>query len=270
LPPEASNVAELHYGKLPLIVSLPHVGTELPEWIAAQLTDAGRQVVDTDWNVQHLYAFAREAGASWLQARYSRYAIDMNRPPDDQSLYPGQTTTELCPTTTFDGQPLYRQDTPGTEDIAQRRERYWVPYHAALQQLIAATRAQFGYALLLDAHSIRSEVPRLFDGRLPDVNVGTHSARSCAPALAARVTQVLNEQQRFSHVLNGRFKGGYITRAYGDPSTAVHALQFELAQSAYLNEDSSGYDAERARPLQELLRQIVTSMLAFNPTHAPA
>jgi N-formylglutamate deformylase len=265
LSTDDGNVGELHLGSVPLIVSLPHVGTELPADIAAQLTSVGRSLVDTDWHVHHLYAFARDAGVSWLRARYSRYVIDVNRPPDDQSLYPGQTTSQLCPTASFAGEPLYGGELPSAAQISKRRERYWMPYHTTLQGLIASTRARFGYALLLDAHSIRSELPRLFPGRLPDVNVGTHGGRSCAAGFAGGVTAVLEQQTRFTHVLNGRFKGGYITRAYGDPVAGVHAIQLELAQAAYMDEASTAYSAEHAQDLQSLLRQLVASMLAFKP-----
>ncbi len=261
---------ELQRGELPLIVSLPHVGTQLPADIAAQLNAAGRRLIDTDWHVDRLYAFAREAGASWVQARYSRYVIDLNRAPDDQSLYPGQATTPLCPSTSFAGEPLYSGAGPSAQEIRRRRQRYWLPYHAALKDLIADARVRFGYALLLDAHSIRSEIPRLFAGRLPDVNVGTHGGRSCAPVLAARVLGVLERQSRFSHVLNGRFQGGYITRASGDPAANVHAIQIELAQAAYMDEDGAGYDPQRALPLQSLVRQLVAAIRGVEPPAAGA
>ncbi len=263
---EDGSVAVLQRGSTPLIVSLPHVGTQLPADVAAPLNAAARRLSDTDWHVDRLYAFAREAGASWLQARLSRYVIDLNRPPDDQSLYPGQATTGLCPSSSFSGEPLYDGAAPSAQEIDRRRQRYWLPYHTALQELIAATRARFGYALLLDAHSIRSQLPRLFAGRLPDVNVGTHGGRSCATAFAAHVVGVLARQTRFSHVLNGRFQGGYITRAYGDPAANVHAIQIELAQAAYMDESGTDYDPHLALPLQSLLRQVLAAMLSFAPS----
>jgi N-formylglutamate deformylase len=254
-----------HAGTSALIISMPHVGTELPRDIAEQLTAAGLKVADTDWHVDQLFAFAQQAGASWLRARYSRYVIDLNRPPDDQSLYPGRTTTPLCPTESFAGERLYRAAGPAAAEIARRRERYWLPYHTALRELIDATRRRCGHALLLEAHSIRSEVPRLFSGRLPDVNVGTNDGRSCAPTLSATVVSALARQSRFTHVLNGRFKGGYITRAYGEPHAGRHALQLELAQRAYMDESVTAFDAARARPLAAVLREIVAGMLAFAP-----
>jgi len=263
---EEDGGSEGHLGASPLIVSLPHVGTELPDDLGVHLTPIALKRVDTDWYVDRLYEFARDQGASWLQARYSRYLIDLNRPPNDESLYPGQTTSGLCPTLSFSGQALYGGAQPAQDEIRRRRERYWVPYHAALGRLIEATRTQFGFAVLLDAHSIRSELPRLFAGRLPDVNIGTHDGRSCDPALTARVTAVLEQQRSFTNVLNGRFKGGYITRTYGKPSSGVHALQLELAQSAYMDEVTPGtYDMTRARPLQLLLRQVIAAILAFTP-----
>jgi N-formylglutamate deformylase len=267
LSPESAAIAELNLGRAPLIVSLPHVGTLLPADIAQQMTPLASTLVDTDWHVDQLYDFARQAGASWLQARVSRYAIDVNRPPDDQSLYPGQATSALCPTSTFAGEALYPAAAPPEEEIRRRRERYWVPYHAMLRELIEATRAQFGYALLLDAHSIRSELPRLFTGRLPDLNVGTNDGKSCAPALSERLMAVLRAQDRFTHVLDGRFKGGYITRTYGSPANRVHAVQIELAQSAYMSESGVEYDPWTAQPLKSLLRQLVAEMLKFDPSN---
>jgi N-formylglutamate deformylase len=265
LSPEPGAIAELHFGHSPLIISLPHVGTALPPDIAAQMTAVAATVIDTDWHVHRLYEFARQSGASWLQARISRYAIDLNRPTDDHSLYPGQTTSALCPTATFAGEPLYHGAAPSAEEIGRRRDRYWLPYHTMLRELIAATRTRFGYALLLDAHSIRSELPRLFDGHLPDINVGTNDGKSCNTDMSARLMGVLNRQTRFSYVLNGRFKGGHITRTYGDPTTSVHAVQIELAQSAYMDESTSDYDADRAQPLQRLLQQIVNVLREFVP-----
>lgn len=267
MSPESAAIAELNLGRTPLIVSLPHVGTLLPADIAAQMTPIAATVVDTDWHVDELYDFARQTGASWLQARVSRYAIDVNRPPDGHSLYPGQTTSELCPTSTFAGEALYAGPPPAEAEVLRRRELYWVPYHAMLRELIEATRAQFGYALLLDAHSIRSELPRLFSGRLPDLNIGTHDGKSCAPALSERLMATVRGQERFTHVLNGRFKGGYITRSYGNPANRVHAVQIELAQSAYMSESGSEYDPWTAQPLKALLRQLVAELLKFDPAN---
>jgi N-formylglutamate deformylase len=260
-------IGERYLGASPLIISLPHVGTELPSDIERQLTPGALKLIDTDWYVDQLSGFARAAGVSWLRARYSRYLIDLNRPPDDHALYPGQRTSKLCPTHTFLGEALYEGAEPGAEEIERRRKRYWEPYHAALRELIEATRARFGFAVLLDAHSIRSELPLLFPGRLPDVNVGTNEGRSCAAVLTAAVLAVLQQQQRFTHVLNGRFKGGHITRAFGDPTAGVHAMQLELAQSAYMDEATpGGFESSRAGPLQTLLQPIVAAMSAFRPT----
>ncbi|MBS0396595.1 MAG: N-formylglutamate deformylase, partial [Proteobacteria bacterium] len=218
-----------------------------------------------DWHVERLYAFARDAGASWLEPSLSRYVVDLNRPPDDAALYPGQVSTGLCPTHSFDGEPLYAGPVPQAPEVGERRRRYWQPYHDALAGLLAEARARHGHAVLLDAHSIRSRVPRLFDGRLPDVNLGSHDGRACAPGLIAGVTGVLGAQSRFSHVLDGRFKGGYITRHYGRPDLGVHALQIELAQAAYMEEPLGAYDERRAAPLRALLEQVVASLTGFTP-----
>lgn len=262
---ESEAVAQLHVGTTALIISLPHVGTVLPHEIAEQMTPVGCSLVDTDWHVDELFGFARQCGVSWLRAGISRYAIDLNRPPDDQSLYPGQTTSALCPIASFAGDALYRDGVPSPQEISKRRDQYWAPYHAMLRELIQMTRAKFGYAVLLDAHSIRSELPRLFAGRLPDINVGTNDGKSCAIGLCGRLLQVLRQQTQFTHVLNGRFKGGYITRVYGNPTLNVHTVQLELAQSAYMNESTTDYDPQIARPLQAVLRQLVDELLSFDP-----
>ena len=256
---------EAHAGSTPLVLSMPHVGRGIPAGLAARMTARALAVPDTDWHVERLYAFARARGAAWLEPHHSRYVVDLNRPPDDAALYAGQVSTGLCPRETFEGEPLYVDAGPSAAEVAERRGAYWQPYHAELAALLAAARARHGYALLLDAHSIRSRVPRLFPGRLPDINLGTHDGRSCDPSLAAAVVAVLGAQTSFSHVLNGRFKGGYITRHYGSPERGVHALQIELAQCAYMDEATAAYDAGRAAPLVRLLEEVVTALLAFRP-----
>jgi N-formylglutamate deformylase len=265
LSSENASGFEAGAGGTPLVVSFPHVGTALPPEVAEFMTSAGRAVADTDWNVHKLYGFVRELGAGWVAAGLSRYVIDLNRPPDNSSLYPGQTTTGLCPTESFAGAPLYAAGRPDDGEVARRRARYWQPYHDELKRQLAAAVRRHGYAVLLDAHSIRSLVPRLFPGRLPDVNLGTNGGESCDPALTRQLTSVLAAQSRFTHVLNGRFKGGYITRHYGDPRARVHAVQIELAQSAYMDEERPSFDAADAAPLQNLLRSLIAVLQAFVP-----
>ena len=252
-------------GDSPLVISFPHVGTRLAPEIVPLLAPVALKVSDTDWHVDRLYDFAVECGASFVQATYARTVIDLNRPPDDESLYPGQTTTGLCPTETFAGERLYRDGGPDSSEIARRRDRYWRPYHLELERLVARAKARHGHATVLDAHSIASHVPRLFDGRLPDVNVGTFAGRSCAPELSSRLLEALMAQSRFTHVINGRFKGGYITRHYGQPRDGVHAVQFELGQLAYLDEPPTVYSEARATDLKVLLRRLVALLIGFRP-----
>jgi N-formylglutamate deformylase len=255
-------------GASPLVMSFPHVGTGLPGEVEAMLSARGRQLEDTDWHVHRLYGFARDTGASWIEAQLSRYVIDLNRPPGDEALYPGQASTGLCPALSFDGAALYRAAPPDAREIERRRLTYWAPYHATLQALLEAARRRHGFAVLLDAHSIRSEVPRLFAGRLPDINVGTNDGRSCDPRLSASVMDALGAQRSFSHVLNGRFKGGYITRHYGDPAGGVHALQIELAQCGYMDETGRNFEPARAAPLTSTLRSVIDCLHAFRPVTA--
>lgn len=255
-------IYELHRGSAPLLISLPHDGEDLPSELLSRLTPDARRLPDTDWLVGRLYDFARGLGASILRPRYSRYLIDLNRPPDDLSLYPGQNTTGLCPTIQFDGQPVYLDgEAPGEEEIAARLERYWRPYHVALQEELARLKADHGRALLWEGHSIRSVVPYLFDGRLPDFNLGTVGGTSCAPERQQRVEAALAAQRDYRWVTNGRFKGGYITRHYGRPAEGIDAIQLELAQCNYLDEDSFEWDAARAAPTQSLIRRLLEAAL---------
>jgi len=255
-------------GRAPLLVSMPHVGTELPDGFAARLTARAQALPDTDWHVDRLYDFAAGLGASVLRARYSRYVIDLNRPPDDAPLYPGAAGTGLAPTTLFDGSPLYAEGrAPDRTEIAERVRTCWQPYHDRLARELERLRAQFGFALLFDAHSIRSVVPRLFEGRLSDVNLGTGGGTSADEALARGLVAKCEAQKTFDFVLNGRFKGGYITRHYGKPDAGIHAVQLELSQRTYMNEDPPfDFDEAKANAIRPLLRAIVSHLLDWAET----
>jgi len=256
------DVCSLHRGTIPLLVSLPHDGTVVPEPLAARMTPEARAVPDTDWFVSRLYDFARGLGASVLVPKYSRYVVDLNRPPDDVSLYPGQNTTGLCPAVRFDGEPVYLPgQAPGADEIAERVQRYWLPYHDALAGELARLKSLHGRAVLWEGHSIRSEVPFLFEGRLPDLNLGTASGATCRPGTQARLEQVLAAQADYRWVANGRFKGGHITRHYGQPAQGVEAVQLELAQATYMDEAAGRYDPARAARLQPLLEKLLTAAL---------
>lgn len=257
-------------GTAPLLLSIPHCGTHLPDGIAMKMTPAAKELADTDWHVDQLYDFAFALGASVIRARYSRYVVDLNRPADDSDLYPGADSTGLCPTSSFARQALYQ---PGAEpdagEVAQRLDTWWRPYHDKMQLELARLRQQHGVALLFDAHSIRSQVPRLFTGQLPDLNLGTAGGASCAPGLSAVVKSLLEGQADYSHVMDGRFKGGYITRAYGRPETGVHALQLELAQRNYMEEDPPfTYLRGRAQQLQLLLKPLLHKIIAWGEAQA--
>lgn len=256
------DVCSLHRGTTPLLVSLPHDGTVLPDGFAAGMTPEARGVPDTDWFVSRLYDFARELGASVLVPRFSRYVVDLNRPPDDVSLYPGQNTTGLCPTRRFDGGPVYlpgREPTIG--EVAERVQRYWQPYHQTLADELLRLKREHGRALLWEGHSIRSRVPFLFEGRLPDINLGTADGATCRPGTQQRLERVLARQHDHPWVANGRFKGGYITRHYGQPARGVEAVQLELAQSTYMDESAGHYAPARAAKLQPLLEELLSAAL---------
>jgi len=240
-----------HSGRIPLLVSVPHDGRELPDDVAVQMTEVGRSLPDTDWHVARLYEFAKDFGASMIIAKYSRYVVDLNRPADDTALYEGQLATGLCPTQTFAGQDLYT-DTLRI-DTDDRVRRFWNPYHARISDTLSRFRESHGYALLWDAHSIASRVPALFDGELPTLNIGTWDGRSCSQSISDAVTQVAQDSL-YDAVLNARFKGGHITRHYGRPDTGVNAIQLEIAQRAYMNEQTTCYDEARASQLCDTLR----------------
>jgi N-formylglutamate amidohydrolase len=253
----------------PLLISAPHVGTFVPDELAARLTPPGRALVDTDWFADRLYPFAEALGATVLRASWSRYVVDLNRDPSGATLYPGARTTGLCATETFEGEPLYAPgDEPSRDEIAVRRALCFDPYHDALAAELARIKARHGYALLLDAHSIWSPLPLLFDGELPDVNVGTNSGRSCDRDLAEAVARVFVGSP-YSHVVDGRFKGGYITRRYGNPAHAVHAVQLEINQKTYLAAGSrTAWDDAKASRLSIVLRAACEALLATAPSRS--
>jgi N-formylglutamate deformylase len=250
-------------GTSPLLVSIPHCGLEIPAEILARMAEVASELADTDWHVDSLYDFAPGLGASVIRPHASRYVIDLNRPPDNAELYPGANGTELCPTSTFSEQPLYLDgNDPNGAEIQRRLQNYWHPYHRALQAELQRIHSVHGCVILFEAHSIRSLVPRLFEGQLPDLNVGTAQGGSCSPALQAVVEDCLASQQRYSHVTNKRFKGGYITRAYGRPPEGVHAVQLELSQRNYMEEELPfTYLPEQAALLQPLLRQLLQGLI---------
>ena len=262
----------LRRGSAPLIVSFPHTGTDIPPDIEPRLASPWLARKDADWWVDLLYDFAAGLGATIIRTAISRTVIDVNRDPSGASLYPGQATTELCPTTTFDGEPLYRQGAaPDADEIARRRGLYFDPYHAALTAEIKRLRAIHGRVVLYEAHSIRSLVPRLFDGPLPNFNIGTNSSASCDAALTTGV-EACCDASAFSRVTNGRFKGGYTTRQYGRPSDGVHAIQMELACRGYMDDPAgpvapdnwpAPYDPPRAEPMREALTAILQACLTF-------
>jgi N-formylglutamate deformylase len=258
-------------GSAPLVLSLPHTGTEIPPAIGQQLADPWLARKDADWWIDRLYDFAEELDATIVHTAISRTVIDVNRDPSGASLYPGQATTGLCPVTTFDGEPLYRDAEPDEVEIAGRRETYFAPYHAALASEIERMRGMHARVVLYDCHSIRSRIPRLFEGTLPAINIGTNSGASCNPALCRQI-ETIAAASRFDHVVNGRFKGGWITRHYGMPERGVHAVQMELACRSYMREPDgaadrtdwpSAYDPAFAAPMRETLRQILTACLNF-------
>jgi formiminoglutamase len=257
---------EIGRGAAPLVVSFPHTGSEIPAELQPRFTSLWHARRDADWWVDRLYDFAGGLGATTVRTRISRSVIDVNRDPSGASLYPGQATTELCPTMDFDGAPLYRPgEAPEEMEIARRRNMWFAPYHAALETELGRLRAQFPNVVLFDAHSIRSRIPRLFDGELPQFNIGTNSGRSCAPELTNAVEAACATSD-YSRVVNGRFKGGWTTRHYGEPAKGIHAIQLELACRGYIDEPEVPSPANWPTPYSEAraakLRGVLKSVLA--------
>jgi len=263
--PAAHPVAELfslRQGSAPLLISMPHIGTQIPAALRDEFVPRALEVEDADWHLDRLYDFTDALGASLIQPCVARYVIDLNRPPDDTPMYPGASNTELCPTRFFDGSPLYRDGhAPDEAQRLQRRAQYWQPYHDALRAELDRLLAQHGRVLLWDAHSIRGEIPWLFEGRLPDLNIGTASGASAHPQISAAVAAAVGNG--FTQVVNGRFKGGYITRRYGEPARGIHAVQLEMCQHAYMTEAPPwAWDAQQATRVQPVLRRMVEAALA--------
>lgn len=263
---------EVTPGPEPLVVSIPHTGTDIPADLLSRLVSPWLARKDADWHVERLYDFAADLGATVIRTRVSRTVIDVNRDPSGASLYPGQATTGLCPTTTFDGEPLYRPgDEPTRDEIAARRAAWFDPYHAALADEVRRLRAGHERVVVYDCHSIRSVVPRLFDGELPHFNIGTDNGRSCDPALTAAVEGVV-AASGLSWVTNGRFRGGTITRHHGRTAAGVHAVQMELAMRGYLREPVGPVDEGNwppayhdtfAAPMRDTLGRVLEACLAF-------
>lgn len=256
----------LHRGTAPLVITVPHAGTSLAG-LDDQFVSPWLARLDTDWWIPDLYDFARDYGASLITTDISRSVIDMNRDPSGASLYPGQATTDLCPTTSFDGAPLYHANAPAIDSEA-RKALVHTPYHAAITAELARVKAQHGIAILYDAHSIRSHVPRLFDGELPQFNIGTNGTTSCDPALEQAVADICKSSGH-SHIVNGRFRGGWTTRHYGRPDQGIHAIQMELAQRGYMDEPTDFTEGQWPTPLHTspmiapTLRQIIRAIFDF-------
>ena len=261
-------VFETHQGSSPVILAFPHTGTDVPAEIQERLNDNGRILADTDWHIERLYD-GLLPDVTTVRATFHRYVIDANRDPDGVSLYPGQNTTGLVPETDFDGKPIWKDgETPTEADIAYRLANFHAPYHAALAAEIERVKAIHGVAILYDCHSIRSLIPFLFEGRLPDFNVGTDMGRTCAKAIETATFESCARAEGYTSILNGRFKGGWTTRHYGKPETGVHAIQMELAQVSHLTTEAPpfAYDEEKAARLRIPLKDILNSLEALAAT----
>jgi N-formylglutamate deformylase len=253
---------DLVTGDIGMLISMPHNGQLIPEEIAQTMTEKAQHVADTDWYMDKLYDFAQGLGVSVIKPKYSRYVIDLNRNIDGVNLYPGANSTELCPTTAFDLSPLYKLgQEPDDTEIQRRIALYWQPYHQALRDTLAQMKAKFGKVVLLDAHSILSEVPRFFEGQLPDFNFGNANGASCSDDLMAEIMQL--DLSPYSSVANGRFKGGFITRGFGKPEEDIHTVQLELSQHTYMDEPSDHYNEKKAAQVKSKLKAFVNCLADY-------
>ncbi len=260
------SIVELSRGDSPLVLGLPHTGTDLPDDVADALNETGRKLADTDWHIHELYDGLVD-GVTTVRTTVHRYVIDVNRDPSGASLYPGQNTTGLCPLTDFDGEPIYRDGrAPNEVEVERRRLAYHASYHAALAAELERVKARHGFAILYDCHSIRSRIPFLFDGKLPDFNIGTDGGTTCAAGIEKAVAGICQEAEGYRSIVNGRFKGGWTTRHYGRPADRVHAIQMELAQSTYMLESAPWtYLPRPADRLRAHLRTILDSLICWRP-----
>jgi N-formylglutamate deformylase len=258
---------EITQGNNPLVLGLPHTGTDIPVDCLARLNETGRAMADTDWHIDGLYA-GLVTGVSTVRTRVHRYVIDANRDPSGLSLYPGQNTTTLCPLTDFDGLPIYLEgQEPNEAEIVRRRDTYHAPYHAAIEAELARVKAIHGFAILYDCHSIRGRLPFLFDGVLPDFNIGTNEGTTSAPALESAVREICSGAEGYTSILNGRFKGGWTTRHYGRPDEGLHAIQMELAQSTYMIESPPwDFVPHKANALRKHLKSILETLSNWRPS----
>lgn len=263
----SATIFTLHKGSVPLLVSLPHVGIDIPEELRKNFMPRALATEDTDWHLDKLYGFAHEMGASVIVPKFSRYVIDLNRSPENLPIYPGINNTELCPTRFFSGAALYKQGLePDEAEISRRLAAFWLPYHDALRNELQRLKSIYGYAILFDGHSIKSELPWLFEGRLPDLNLGTVDGQSCATSLGTTLANVLRSQSQYSQVVDARFKGGYITRHYGQPDARVHAVQLEMCWRCYMSERPPfSYDETSAAQVQPLLKTLIQTMIEWQP-----
>lgn len=255
------NQFHFHQGAVPLLVSMPHVGLEIPDNIKKKMTEDGLAITDTDWYIDTLYDFLKDTGVSIISAKYSRYVVDLNRGKNGDRLYPGKNETTLCPTMTFENKPIYKE--AYEPDIKSRIENYWQPYHDQIGNELTRIKSKFGHAMLWDAHSIKSQLPHLFDGRLPDLNLGTGNGITADHSLVEKLDEIIKSSP-YSSALNGRFKGGYITRNYGDPKNNIHAVQLEISQITYMDEaPNTKFREDKANKLRPYLKALINTMINF-------
>lgn len=249
---------------VPILLSVPHCGTEFPTELTDQFKPDLRSAPDdTDWFVHQLYDFAPQMGITLIHATYSRWVIDLNRDPESKPLYAdGRIITAICPATNFFGEKLYkdeRTEVAGNE-VARRLQAYYWPYHQQVQVLLDGLKQKHGRVLLWDCHSIRQHVPTIHREKFPDLILGDVDGTSASPGLIEETLSILDHSGYcVSH--NHPFKGGYITRHFGQPSVEQHALQLEMTKVNYMDDQEQSYNRARAERMRSLLKKVFERLI---------
>ncbi len=262
--PDPFVVIEPKQPIVPIILSVPHCGTDFPDEIRNDyVPEMMAAPDDTDWFVHQLYNFATELGITIIHAKYSRWAIDLNRDPESAPLYDdGRIITGLTTTTDFFGKSIYISDDriPDQKEVERRLTEYYWPYYNKIQDLLDERLATFGKALLWDAHSIRHFVPTIRKEIFPDMILGNNDETTAHPELIETALHGLTSG-KFGVNHNTPFKGGHITRYFGKPEQNIHALQLEMNKILYMDDEERNFHEERANEMRAVLKPTFEALI---------
>lgn len=250
--------------KVPILLSVPHCGTEFPQELKGQYKQHLINAPDdTDWFVNRLYDFAASMGITMIHSTFSRWVIDLNRDPESKPLYTdGRIITALCPSTTFAGESIYNDERKEVDqaEVKRRLGIYYAPYHDQLAKKIFELKNKFGKVLLWECHSIRKFVPTVHTEKFPDLILGSNDGKSAAPGIIETTLEHLGKSP-FTLKHNHPFKGGYITRHFGNPSENAHALQLEMTKVNYMDDSELNYDGARAEAVRKVLMKVFSELI---------